>query len=62
MPGGQYTNLREQATALGLGKRWPDVVKTYQQVNQLLGDIVRLLPVVNAWEILLFSYHQRGQA
>jgi len=44
MPGGQYTNLREQATALGLGKRWPDVVKTYQKVNQLLGDIVKVTP------------------
>ncbi|MBT3666669.1 MAG: pyruvate carboxylase, partial [Opitutae bacterium] len=44
MPGGQYTNLREQASALGLGKRWPDVVKTYQQVNQMLGDIVKVTP------------------
>ena len=44
MPGGQYTNLREQATALGLGKRWPDVVKTYQEVNKLLGDIVKVTP------------------
>lgn len=44
MPGGQYTNLREQATALGLGKRWPDVVKTYQEVNTLLGDIVKVTP------------------
>ena len=44
MPGGQYTNLREQAGALGLGKRWPDVVKTYQQVNHMLGDIVKVTP------------------
>ena len=44
MPGGQYTNLREQAGALGLGKRWPDVVTTYQQCNRLLGDIVKVTP------------------
>ena len=44
MPGGQYTNLREQAGALGLGKRWPDVVTTYQQCNQSLGDIVKVTP------------------
>jgi pyruvate carboxylase len=44
MPGGQYTNLREQAAALGLGKRWPDVVKTYREVNRLLGDIVKVTP------------------
>ncbi len=44
MPGGQYTNLREQATSLGLGKRWPDVVKTYEEVNALLGDVVKVTP------------------
>ena len=44
MPGGQYTNLREQAGALGLGKRWPDVVTTYQECNRILGDIVKVTP------------------
>jgi pyruvate carboxylase len=44
MPGGQYTNLREQAAALGLGKRWTDVVTTYQNCNRLLGDIVKVTP------------------
>tara|TARA_B100000963_G_scaffold151228_1_gene131811 strand:- start:17473 stop:20910 length:3438 start_codon:yes stop_codon:yes gene_type:complete len=44
MPGGQYTNLREQATSLGLGKRWPDVVKTYEEVNALLGHVVKVTP------------------
>jgi len=44
MPGGQYTNLREQARALGLGKRWPEVVRYYHEVNFLLGDIVKVTP------------------
>lgn len=44
MPGGQYTNLREQATSLGLGKRWPEVVRYYREVNQLFGDIVKVTP------------------
>jgi pyruvate carboxylase len=44
MPGGQYTNLREQAAALGLGDRWPEVVRYYQEVNLLLGDIVKVTP------------------
>ena len=44
MPGGQYTNLREQARALGLGKRWPEVVRYYHEVNALLGDIVKVTP------------------
>lgn len=44
MPGGQYTNLREQAQALGLGPRWPEVVRYYHEVNEALGDIVKVTP------------------
>ncbi len=44
MPGGQYSNLRQQAEALGLGARWPEVVKAYRTANQLLGDIVKVTP------------------
>ena len=44
MPGGQYTNLREQASGLGLGERWADVTKTYATVNRLFGDIVKVTP------------------
>ncbi|WDL95709.1 pyruvate carboxylase [Alicyclobacillus sp. ALC3] len=44
MPGGQYTNLREQAIALGIGDKFDDVKRAYAQVNQLLGDIVKVTP------------------
>jgi pyruvate carboxylase len=44
IPGGQYTNLREQATAMGLGHRWREVEETYAEVNQLFGDIVKVTP------------------
>jgi pyruvate carboxylase len=44
MPGGQYTNLREQARALGLEHRWPEVARAYAEVNQLFGDIVKVTP------------------
>ena len=44
MPGGQYTNLREQANAMGLGHRWREVARTYAEVNQLFGDIVKVTP------------------
>jgi pyruvate carboxylase len=44
IPGGQYTNLREQAVALGLGHRWREVEKTFAEVNQLFGDIVKVTP------------------
>jgi len=44
MPGGQYTNLRQQAKSLGLEDRWNDIADTYAQVNQLFGDIVKVTP------------------
>jgi len=44
MPGGQYTNLREQARALGLEHRWPEVAQAYAEVNRLFGDIVKVTP------------------
>ena len=44
IPGGQYTNLREQAAALGLGHRWREVERMYAEVNQLFGDIVKVTP------------------
>jgi len=44
MPGGQYTNLREQARATGLDRRWNDVAQAYADVNQMFGDIVKVTP------------------
>ena len=44
MPGGQSTNLFQQAKALGLSDRWNDVCRTYAAVNHLFGDIVKVTP------------------
>jgi pyruvate carboxylase len=44
MPGGQFTNLKEQANAMGLAQRWPEIARTYAEVNQLFGDIVKVTP------------------
>ncbi len=44
MPGGQYTNLFQQAKALGLASKWPEVCKAYSEVNVLFGDIVKVTP------------------
>jgi pyruvate carboxylase len=44
IPGGQFTNLREQAAAMGLGHRWREAEKIYAAVNQLFGDIVKVTP------------------
>jgi pyruvate carboxylase len=44
MPGGQYTNLREQAEAMGLGARWHEIARTYAEANAALGDIVKVTP------------------
>jgi pyruvate carboxylase len=45
MPGGQYTNLREQARSLGIDDaRWPEVAQTYADVNEMFGDIIKVTP------------------
>lgn len=44
MPGGQYSNLQQQAKAVGLGDRWEEVKDMYARVNQLFGDIVKVTP------------------
>ncbi|KDP84259.1 pyruvate carboxylase [Cupriavidus sp. SK-3] len=44
MPGGQYTNLREQARSLGLEHRWSEIAGAYAEVNHLFGDIVKVTP------------------
>jgi pyruvate carboxylase len=45
MPGGQYSNLKEQARALGIDDtRWPDVARTYAEVNDMFGDIIKVTP------------------
>ena len=48
MPGGQYTNLFQQARALGLADRWAEVGRVYAEVNQLFGDIVKVTPTSKA--------------
>jgi len=44
IPGGQYTNLRQQARSMGIDRRWPEVSKTYAKVNEMFGDIVKVTP------------------
>ena len=44
MPGGQFTNLREQARALGLAERWHEVASAYAEVNRMFGDIIKVTP------------------
>ncbi|WP_145449308.1 pyruvate carboxylase [Staphylococcus hominis] len=44
MPGGQYSNLSQQAKSLGLGERFNEVKDMYRRVNFLFGDIVKVTP------------------
>ncbi|MEO0680003.1 MAG: pyruvate carboxylase, partial [Pseudomonadota bacterium] len=44
MPGGQFTNLKAQARAMGLEERWHEVAKMYAEVNLMFGDIVKVTP------------------
>ena len=58
MPGGQFTNLKEQAASMGLSSRWPEIARTYAEVNALFGDIVKVTPsskVVGDMALFLFT-------
>jgi pyruvate carboxylase len=44
MPGGQFTNLKAQARSMGLEDRWPEIARTYAEVNRMFGDIVKVTP------------------
>ena len=58
MPGGQYTNLKEQAASMAVSHRWREIARTYAEVNQLLGDIVKVTPsskVVGDMALVLFT-------
>ncbi len=59
MPGGQYTNLKEQAEAMGLGGRWPEIARMYADVNMAFGDIIKVTPsskVVGDLALFLISH------
>ena len=44
IPGGQLTNLRQQAISLGLGDRWEEVQELYAVANELLGKPIKVTP------------------
>lgn len=44
MPGGQYTNLKAQATALGLINSWEAVKDMYHRVSMMFGDLIKVTP------------------
>jgi len=44
MPGGQYSNLQQQAKGVGLGERWDEVKVMFRRVNEMFGDIVKVTP------------------
>lgn len=44
MPGGQFTNLKEQARSLNLETRWHEVAQAYHDANLMFGDIVKVTP------------------
>ncbi|PUB18051.1 pyruvate carboxylase [Paenisporosarcina sp. OV554] len=44
MPGGQYSNLQQQAKAVGLASRFEEVKEMYSNVNIMFGDVVKVTP------------------
>ncbi|MCC5921438.1 MAG: pyruvate carboxylase [Cyclobacteriaceae bacterium] len=59
IPGGQYSNLRPQAEALGMGEKFQEVKKNYAIVNRMFGDIIKVTPsskVVGDMAIFMTSH------
>ena len=46
IPGGQYTNLQFQAFSLGLSEKFPEVKRKYSIANDLLGDLIKVSPLI----------------
>ena len=44
IPGGQLSNLRQQAIALGLGEKFEQVEDMYAAANDILGNVVKVTP------------------
>jgi pyruvate carboxylase len=44
IPGGQLSNLRQQAIALGLGDKFEQIEEMYAAANRILGNIVKVTP------------------
>ena len=44
IPGGQLSNLRQQAIALGLGDRFEDIEANYAAADRILGRLVKVTP------------------
>ncbi|MEG1412577.1 MAG: pyruvate carboxylase [Acidaminococcaceae bacterium] len=44
MPGGQYTNLKQQSAALGLLERWEEIKTMYHTVSMMFGDLIKVTP------------------
>ena len=64
MPGGQYSNLQQQAKGVGLSDRWDEVKEMYARVNILFGDIVKVTPsskVVGDMALFMVQNHLSEQ-
>lgn len=44
MPGGQFTNLKQQAKALGLASDWEKITEIYHAVSMMFGDLIKVTP------------------
>lgn len=64
MPGGQFTNLKEQARSVGLSARWHEVAQAYHDANTVLGNIIKVTPsskVVGDMALMMVSQGISGK-
>ena len=60
VPGGQFTNLKAQAQAVGLGGRWSEVVRAYRDADEALGELIKVTPSSKAVGDLALFMVQNG--
>ena len=60
VPGGQFTNLKAQAEAVGLGGRWSEVVRAYRDADEALGELIKVTPSSKAVGDLALFMVQNG--
>jgi len=60
IPGGQYSNFKPQVESFGLGHKFQEVKEMYKDVNEMLGDIVKVTPTSKAVGDLAIFMVQNG--
>ncbi len=60
IPGGQYSNLKEQVASMGLLNQLPEIVRLYKEADDILGNIIKVTPTSKVAGDLAIFMHRNG--